>query len=318
MDPSFRSWGNSEWARNLIENRKHYRKLPYEPLTRGRDSFPRKHNGMSEIKFSCTLCGRCCHNHSLPLTLDEAISWLEDDGKVDIFCEADLWLSEPPKEDLSAAHRRKRSFAASCGSTRVRITVLLVGVVSGACKNLGDDLKCRIYERRPLVCRIYPAEINPFIQLNTAGKACPPEAWVSGRTMLSDGTIVDRDMQSLVEKSRRIDQEDVAQKSLLCSHLSIDVAAVAGEGFVTYEPDRNTLLDALREARVADPETVQSDRAWRLYSPSVAKIESLRAIGAELVAKRQSNATYSFLSAPSSRPAEGSPVSDSLVTGREA
>ncbi len=142
---------------------------------------------MPDIKFSCTMCGRCCYNHSIPLTVDEAISWLEDDGEVHVYCEADLWPREPPREDLRAAHRKRRSFAAFSGSSRVRVTALLVAIVSGPCKNLGEDLKCRIYERRPLVCRIYPAEVNPFIQLNAASKACPPEAWVSGNTLVSRG-----------------------------------------------------------------------------------------------------------------------------------
>jgi Fe-S-cluster containining protein len=262
---------------------------------------------MSEIKFSCTLCGRCCQNHNIPLTLDEAISWLEDDGEVGIFCEADLWPSELSR-DSRTAHRRKRSFAVSCGSSPVRVTALLVGLVLGRCKNLGEDLKCRIYERRPLVCRIYPAEISPFIQLNTASKACPPEAWMSGATMLADGWIVDPDLQSLVEKSRRIDQEDVPQKSLLCRSLKIDVAAVAGEGFVTYKPHSNTLLTAMRKARLATPKTLQHDSAWRLYSPSRVTIESLRAMGVATVANEPSKDVYSFLPGSSTRFAEASPI----------
>lgn len=254
-------------------------------------------NAMPEIKFSCTMCGRCCHNHSIPLTLDEAISWLEDEGSVGIFCEADLWPSEPPKENLRAAHRKRRSFAASCGSSRVRVTVIFVAIASGACKNLGEDLRCRIYERRPLVCRIYPAEISPFIQLNTASKACPPEAWLSGNALLSD-------VQLLVEKSRQTDRDDVPQKSLLCTYLDIDVAAVAGEGFVTYEPGRVTLLDALRKAQLADPESPQNGRAWRLYSPSRTTTESLQAAGVEIITKKRPDEMYSFFPASSRRSAE--------------
>jgi Fe-S-cluster containining protein len=254
-------------------------------------------NAMSEIKFSCTMCGRCCQNHSIPLTLDEAICWLEDGGKVGIFCEADLWLSEPPKENLRAAHRRKRSFAVSCGSSRARVTAIFVAITSGACKNLDEDLKCRIYERRPLVCRIYPAEISPFIQLNPASKACPPEAWGSGNALIAD-------VQLLVEKSRQVDRNDVPQKELLCGYLGIDVAAVAGEGFVTYEPDRGTFLNMLRRARLADPEIPGNGRAWRLYSPSLTTTESLRSAGVEMIMKKRPDDTYSFFPDSSARPAE--------------
>ncbi len=188
----------------------------------------------------------------------------------------------------------------------MRVTAIFVGLVSGACKNLGEDLKCRIYETRPLVCRIYPAEINPLIQLNTARKACPPEAWASGAAMVSEGRIVDPALQSLVEKSRQIDQDDVPQKAALCSYLGIDVAALAGEGFATYEPDRNLLRDALQKARAADTQILQNDRAWHLYSPSLMITESLRAMGAEIVAKKRPGDMYSFLSVSSARPTEAS------------
>ncbi len=263
---------------------------------------------MPDIKFSCTMCGRCCHNHSIPLTWDEAISWLEEGGKVDIYCEADPWPGEPPKEDLRAAHRERRSFPVRCGSSRVRVTTLFVAVVSGPCKNLGEDLKCRIYERRPLVCRIYPAEINPFIRFNIAGKACPPEAWVSGKLMIAGGGIVDPEVQSLIEKSRQTDQDDVPLKALLCGHLGLDVAALAGEGFAVYAPGGKTLLDALRVTRAADPNSLRNDKPWRLYSPSLTTAESLRATGLDLATKEPWGDRYSFLSGPSMRAADVSQI----------
>ena len=39
--------------------------------------------------------------------------------------------------------------------------------------NLGEDMKCKIYERRPLVCRIYPAEMSPLITFDMLRKALP-------------------------------------------------------------------------------------------------------------------------------------------------
>jgi len=256
---------------------------------------------MTDITFACTMCGRCCYKHNLPLTVEEAISWLEEDGKVHVYCEADIWSGEPPTEDLRAAHRKRRSFAASSGSSRVRVTALLVAIASGGCKNLGADSLCRIYERRPLVCRIYPAEVSPFIQLDINRKACPPEAWAGGATLMSHGRIVDTDMQRLVEKSRQIDQEDAPKKARLCRYLSIDVAALAGEGFVSYDFDRKTLLDALRSVQRAELESVPQDRGWRLYSPSLSGCESLRAKGVDVAAKRPAD-PYSFISFSSVQP----------------
>ena len=178
---------------------------------------------MPEIKFGCTLCGKCCQGHSLPLTLDESIAWLEDGGRVEIFCEAHPYVDG----DARAEHRRRRSFRVKCGTAVTHVTAILVGVISGSCQNLGDDLKCRIYDRRPIVCRIYPAEISPFIQLNVAAKACPPEAWTSGETLVREGKLVDDNLRRLVELSKQTDRDDVPQKMLVCCDLGLSVSAVA-------------------------------------------------------------------------------------------
>jgi hypothetical protein len=234
--------------------------------------------------------------------LSEAISWLEEDGDLAIFCEAMPWVSEPPPEDLRAIHRKKRSFAVSCGSSRARITAILVGVVSGACKNLGEDLRCTIYERRPLVCRIYPAEINPFVQFSVARKGCPPEAWTSDRPLLSQDKIVDPHLQSLIERSIQTDRDEALQKGLLCADLNIDVAAIADEGFVAHEPNRKIFLDALRKARSADPLALPDNRAWRLYSRDTATLESLSVMGMETISEKRPEDGFTFLHAPSVKP----------------
>ena len=116
---------------------------------------------------------------------------------------------------LAPRIRRGRSFPVPCGSSEARVTAILVGIVSGACMNLDKDMKCRIYERRPLVCRIYPAEISPFVQFNTAAKACPPEAWQSEQVLLVDGQPIDPVLQSLIEQSRQTDRDEALKKGLL-------------------------------------------------------------------------------------------------------
>lgn len=246
---------------------------------------------MPDLRFGCTLCGRCCNNHSLPLTLDEAIAWLEDDGSVAIYCEAH---TESLPGDLRAEFRRKRSFPVRCGSSLARVTPIFVAVISGACKNLGQDLKCRIYERRPLVCRIYPAEISPFIQLDTTAKACPPEAWLSG------DQVINLQLQRLVEESSQTDRNDVLQKMLVCRELKMNIAAVADEGYATYYPEKQRLLDALRKVRMINVTTEPLLDSWNLYSPSEATAESLRGTGLSITSEKRQVEAYSFLHAASS------------------
>ncbi|WP_338000302.1 hypothetical protein [Burkholderia gladioli] len=40
------------------------------------------------VHFSCTMCGRCCHDLRLPLSIDEALAWLARGGEVQLFCDA--------------------------------------------------------------------------------------------------------------------------------------------------------------------------------------------------------------------------------------
>jgi Fe-S-cluster containining protein len=245
---------------------------------------------MSDLKFGCTLCGRCCKNLSLPLTLDEAIAWLEDDGQVAIFCEAyPFQPPEPGQIDLRAEHRRKRSFAVRCGSSQARVTAIFVAVISGACRHLSEDLKCNIYDRRPLVCRIYPAEISPFVQFDTAAKACPPEAWLAGEPLVT------RRVQRLAEESRQTDRDDVPQKSVICSELKMSVAAVADEGYAAYYPEGGLLLDVIKRARATNTASSGNGGQWRIHSPREKTITALQASGLEVISAKGPADAYSFL-----------------------
>lgn len=238
---------------------------------------------MSDLRFACTQCGRCCHHHNLPLTLLEAIAWLEDGGEVQVFCEAAPWPAEPPPGDLRAAHRRRRSFAARSGQAPLRITVLLVGAIAGACRHLRDDMRCGIYARRPMVCRIYPAELNPFLSLEPSGKACPSEAWAQGAPLIAGGRLIDADTLALVERRRQADHDDAPCKQALCRLLGIEVTALADEGFAVYAPAREPLLAALRAARDLAPEQLAVPTQWRLITASIDSVVALHALGARFV-----------------------------------
>ncbi len=180
------------------------------------------------MDFECRLCGKCCHDLRLPLTVKEAVAWLERGDDVQVICEALPWPQEPPAENLEAAHKRRRSFAAMSGSLPTRVVVVLAGAYAGPCPYLQPDMRCGIYGQRPLVCRIYPAEISPLIKLVPTHKVCPPDAWTHGSpSLLRAGKLVDAGMLALIQQSRVADVHDLPIKQQVCALLGIDQAAVS-------------------------------------------------------------------------------------------
>jgi Fe-S-cluster containining protein len=236
-----------------------------------------------DINFDCTMCGNCCHNLRLPLTVSESIAWLRRGDKVQLFVEAIPWPEEPPPDNLIAAHKRRRSFPATSGSLPIRVVVVIVAAFDGPCPNLLDDMRCGVYEKRPLVCRIYPAEINPFIELDVGQKACPPEAWNdAGAPLLREGKIVDSQIAALIAESRATDAAEVEAKAALCHALGIDSAALSNEGFVVHTPDQSSLLSALESVRTV---TAASPGSWRFVSNRHATADALRSVDAVVISK---------------------------------
>jgi Fe-S-cluster containining protein len=241
------------------------------------------------VHFSCTLCGRCCHDLRLPLSVDEALEWIARGGDAQLFCDAIVWPQEPPPGDALAQHRRRRSFAAHSGTLPVRVTVTLVAAFEGACPNLRPDMTCGAYEQRPRVCRIYPAEVNPFLPLDPAAKACPADAWsADGPLLMQAGRIVNADTAALVAQSREADERDRFAKARLCELLGYDTAALANEGFAVYAPEHQRLEAALqaaqraaRQSRVSpDDREPGSSHAWRFMTNRSTTLATLRSIGA--------------------------------------
>jgi Fe-S-cluster containining protein len=234
-----------------------------------------------EIHFGCTICARCCRDLKLPLTVDEAQAWLTDGHRVQVMCEALPWPEEPPQANEYAAYRRERSFAAMSGTLAVRIVVILAGDLQGACPNLLPDLRCAIYARRPLVCGIYPAEINPFLELRPQNKGCPPEAWGTGGPVLQrDGVLTDTDVAARVARRRALEVRDVGVKQRLCASLDLHEAALAGEGFLLYSPVPARLAAALK-VTAGDDGHAAPERTWCLMSDRPKTIVALRAAGAD-------------------------------------
>jgi Fe-S-cluster containining protein len=218
-----------------------------------------------DMHFSCTQCGKCCRDTKIPLTVAEAIEWLNRGHDVQLLCEASPWLGEVDS-DPRAAHFKRRSFAVMSGSMPTRVVVMLVANVVGACPNLLADRRCGIYEDRPLVCRIYPAEINPFIALKRENKACPPEAWTSDHPVLQRGEALMDDMISRdIELSRAADAREADLKSRLCLALDVVHTALVHEAVLVYSPTAETLLSAVAFAMATDSGQ-ESATHWRFVS----------------------------------------------------
>ena len=121
------------------------------------------------LRFACTGCGKCCTGHHVPLTLDEARQWAASAGQVIVLNEA--FLADGPGMPVEQReHVLRRSHPVHCGDGEARVSVTFAAFNPGRCRNLDDDNRCGIYEIRPLVCRIYPMEINPHIPLRPDAK----------------------------------------------------------------------------------------------------------------------------------------------------
>ena len=152
--------------------------------------------------FSCVGCGKCCNDHHVPLTLSEARMWAADGGQVIVLVEAFLGngLGLPMQQ---REHAERRSMEVRSGASEAFVAITFAAYNVGPCRNLDEDNLCRIYERRPLVCRIYPMEINPHIPLNPAIKECPPESWEKGPDLIVGGELVDQELAGLIQRSGR-------------------------------------------------------------------------------------------------------------------
>jgi Fe-S-cluster containining protein len=239
-----------------------------------------------DLNFSCTQCGKCCRKTKVPLTVSETVDWLSAGDPVQLICEASAWLDPSLIEDPKRAHFRRRSFAANSGSMEVRVIAILVANVPEGCPNLLPDMRCGIYERRPLVCRIYPAEINPFVELKVENKACPPEAWGRELPLLQrDGRVVSDVIRQDIQRSRDTDVLEVSVKRRLCAALQVADAAVTREGFLVYSPSMPALRDALAIA-VNDADAAPPRTSWRFVSDRPETVERLASAGADAVLAR--------------------------------
>ncbi|MBX8516389.1 YkgJ family cysteine cluster protein [Pseudomonas cichorii] len=201
------------------------------------------------IRYNCVGCGICCKGRLIPLTLNEAEQWLARGHDVAVVLEAFNELTWPA-DSKHYAHSAGRSVAVNSAESSIRVIAVFVGNALEQCPNLRADNLCGIYEERPLVCRIYPMEINPFIEMSSDNKICPPESWGSGDILCTDG-VANPELQALVNRSRQADVEDAATKIAVCAQLGIKVASWKENAFAVYFPERLKLIDAIRHSKEA-------------------------------------------------------------------
>lgn len=240
----------------------------------------------TSLQFDCTGCGKCCNGHHVPLTLDEARHWVADGGQLIVLVEAFLanGLGLP---DAQREHATRRACAVPCGSTQAHVAITFAAFNPGACRNLDADNLCRIYERRPLVCRIYPMEINPHIPLRPDAKDCPTEAWQRGPVLIHGSQLIDRQLAELIERSRQADRDDIHAKVQICQQLGITTSALKGNGFTAYLPDTGALHAALHAPGNA------ALAPWTLHVESPALVEQLHQAGARVCSTSAGH--YSFI-----------------------
>ena len=241
--------------------------------------------------FSCVGCGKCCNDHHVPLTLAEARMWAADGGAVIVLVEGflDNGLGLPAAQ---REHAQRRSVVVPCGDTHAYVTITFAAFNAGRCRNLDEDNLCRIYERRPLVCRIYPMEINPHIPLNPAAKECPPESWEQGPVLIAGGELMDAELAELIRRSRQADRDDVQTKEAVCALLGIRTTALKGDGFTAYLPEMSAFAAVIDQVTAQPLSEASSEWTFHLSGEDVAG--QLLAAGAQVVTEPAQ--TYAFIS----------------------
>ncbi|WP_438299743.1 YkgJ family cysteine cluster protein [Pseudomonas sp. NMS19W] len=241
--------------------------------------------------FSCVGCGKCCTDHHVPLTLAEARMWAADGGQVIVLVEAFLanGLGLPAQQ---REHAQRRSAVVRSGTSDAHVAITFAAYNVGPCRNLDEDKLCRIYERRPLVCRIYPAEINPHIALNPAAKDCPPESWEQGPELIVGGELVDQELVTLIQRSRQADRDDIRTKDAICGLLGIRTTALKGDGFTAYLPDMGVFASVIDQV-TAQP-LAAGDSEWLFHVSGNDIAGQVRAAGAQVVTEPPQ--TYAFIS----------------------
>jgi hypothetical protein len=217
--------------------------------------------------------------------------WAADGGQVIVLVEAflsnGLGLTAQQRE-----HAEPRSALVRSGASEAYVAITFAAYSTGACRHLDQDNLCRIYERRPLVCRIYPMEINPHIPLDIAAKECPPQSWETGPQLIVGGQLVDPELAQLIQRSRQADRDDIQTKDAICALLGIRTTALKGDGFTAYLPDMTEFATIIDELTGQTLPVWESEWQFHVSGDDVAG--PLLAAGTQVVT--EPSADYAFIS----------------------
>ncbi|MDZ5604829.1 YkgJ family cysteine cluster protein [Pseudomonas sp. RP23018S] len=240
----------------------------------------------ASVRFACTGCGKCCNGHHVPLTLSEARQWAVAGGQVIVLIEG--FVTDGPGMPVDQReHALRRSSAVACGTGHVQVAVTFAAFNPGRCRHLDAADRCGIYESRPLVCRIYPAEINPHIPLRTETKDCPAEAWEQGPELIHGQVLVDPALRALIEASRQADREDIGAKVAVCQRLGMTISALKGNGFTAWLPNMVAFAEALEHC----PDGAGAP--WQLHVEDPTLAQAAGACGLQVTA--QTPTYYTFI-----------------------
>jgi Fe-S-cluster containining protein len=217
--------------------------------------------------------------------------WAADGGQVIVLAEGFLGTGQGlPAQQREHAQRRSARVRSAEADAYIAITFAAYNV--GACRNLDEDNLCRIYQRRPLVCRIYPMEINPHIPLNPIIKECPPESWEKGPELIVGGELVDRELSQLIQRSRQADRDDIQAKVAICASLGIRTTALKGDGFTAYLPDMSEFISIIDEQAAHTLPTQDCEWLFHVSGDDIAG--QVLAAGAQVATEVPVN--YAFIS----------------------
>jgi Fe-S-cluster containining protein len=234
------------------------------------------------IRFECMACGRCCHGLRLPLSLSEAVQWLERGGRVDILCDASPLDALP---DPLTSLRLQRKFPARSGNLEIAVDLVLTASLDGMFPHQLPDMGCGIYDHLPARCRIYPGELKPDRTIDPAAKRCPDDAWSDTMAVLVDdtGSVIEPITASAIVAAHRSHRDEGAAREFIASRLGIVVTALSNEGYAVWTPDPDALLAALHAALQADSDVDWPDWSWSFVSSRSATRSLIRSTGAEVV-----------------------------------
>jgi Fe-S-cluster containining protein len=214
--------------------------------------------------------------------------WAADGGQVIVLVEAFLanGLGLPMQQ---REHAERRSVVVRSGASKAHVAITFAAYNVGPCRNLDEDNLCRIYERRPLVCRIYPMEINPH---NPSIKECPPESWVTGPDLIIGGELVDQELTGLIQRSRQADRDEIQTKEAICALLGIRTTALKGDGFTAYLPDMNAFATVIDQ--ISAQSQLESSSDWLFHVSGEDIAGQVQAAGAQVAT--DTPVSYAFIS----------------------